>query len=351
MYKRDETYSFNIGSKKIGSNNPILIQTMSDIKTSKIEENIKLIDDCYKLGCDIIRFSVLDEDDCNALKEIKKHSKIPVIADIHFNYMYAIKALEANFDKVRINPGNFSYQHLDEFISKLLKTNACVRIGVNSGSLGKYSNFSSSFEEQYLKAFEDLVEPFEKKGFNKLVLACKHSNPIITRKLYETIANKYRYPLHLGVTESGFGINGAIKSSIALIPLLEEGLGNTIRISLSDSPKEEILACKTLLSNMNLKDNVPTLISCPTCGRTQVDVKRVARLVQDKLKYINKKITVAVMGCPVNGPGEAKNADIGIAGGKNTFTLFKKGKVINTYKEDEAIEELFKELDKFINEN
>ena len=351
MITREHTKEFNIGNKKIGKNNPILIQTMSDIKTSDVENNIKLIDDCVKLGCDMIRFSVLDEEDCKALKEIKQHSKIPVIADIHFNYMFAIKALEANFDKIRINPGNFSYRHLDELIEKLIEKNSCVRIGVNSGSLGKYEQNNTEIAKQFFNAVDEMLLPFKNKNFEKIVISCKHSNPNTTKLLYELIASHYDYPLHLGVTESGYGINGAIKTCVGLIPLLNEGLGNTIRISLSDSPQDEIVACKTLLGSLNLKKDIPTLISCPTCGRTQVNVKKFARLVEEKLKYVNKNISVAVMGCPVNGPGEAKNADIGIAGGKNTFTLFRKGKVIATYEQEQALKEVFNLLEHIENED
>lgn len=346
MISRDKTYKFTIGNTLIGGDSPILIQTMSNIKTSKVEENIKLCHDLEKLGCDMIRFSTLDEEDCLALKEIKMHTSLPVIADIHFNYKYALLALDAGVDKIRLNPGNITKNNLDEVVAKLKEKDAALRIGVNSGSLGKYALTSENVKEQFLTAVEEMLSYFESNDFHKIVLAAKNTSPDLTRELYFALAEKYQYPLHIGLTESGFGIQGTIKSCTALIPILSAGIGNTIRISLTDDPREEVLACKTLLKSMGLKKNVPTLISCPTCGRTQVDVYNIARYVEDKLKYVNKDITVAVMGCPVNGPGEAKHATFGIAGGINSFIVFKKGVAIGSYPEKEAMEILFNLIDK-----
>lgn len=343
---RENTYAFSIGDKLIGGNNPILIQTMSDIKTSKVEENVRFINECKKLGCDLVRFSVLDDEDCKALRKLKERSSLPLIADIHFNHNYALAALDAGFDKIRLNPGNIDKNHLDEVINKLLEKDAAIRVGVNSGSLGNFDAKDKKIVDNFLSAVDQIIEPLEKKGVKKIVISCKHSSPKITSDLYRIVSKKYRYPLHVGVTETGFGVQGIVKSCVGLIPILNEGIGNTIRISLTDSPYQEILACKTLLSNLGLKNNVLDIISCPTCGRTQVDVYNIVRIVQEKTKYLNKNVSIAVMGCPVNGPGEAKNATIGIAGGKNSFLLFKYGQIIGSYKQDEIIDILIEEVKK-----
>lgn len=345
LTKRFQTIQFNIGDKLIGGNSPILIQTMSDIKTSKIDENIKLVDEVYKLGCDLIRFSCLDLEDCKALSEIKKHSKIPIIADIHFQLTFALEAIKSGVDKIRINPGNLNKNQLDELINKVIEKDVSLRIGVNSGSLGKYIFSDQDKVKQFKNALDDILNPFEKKGFSKIVLASKDSNPLTTLKLYQMLAENYKYPLHVGVTEAGFGVNGAIKSCVGLIPILNLEIGNTIRMSLADSPQTEVIACKNLLNDLNLRSNVARLICCPSCGRTQVQLQKIAQIVEDKLIHTNKNITVAVMGCPVNGPGEAKEAEFGIAGGINSFTLFNKGEVIGTFSEKEALVQLFKLID------
>lgn len=345
---RENTKEIIIGNKKIGGNNPILIQTMANIKTSYIEDIIKLNDKLEAAGNDLLRLSVLDKEDAVAFKILSKKIKTPLIADIHFDYRLAILAIQNGASKIRINPGNIGGEdNLKKVIDVAKQYNVPIRIGVNSGSLN--SKFVNKHDEvdSYLKSLDEVVKLMEKYDFTNLVLSLKSSSPEITYEAYKRASAIYPYPLHIGVTETGAGAIGAIRTCVALVPLLKEGIGNTIRISLTEDPIEEVFACKALLKAMNLRKNIPELISCPTCGRTQVDLFSIYNKVKNKLDYVNKDIKVAVMGCPVNGPGEAKDADLGLAGGKNAFTFFKKGVPVCTLKEKEALELLFDEIDKF----
>lgn len=335
------TRVIKVGNKLLGGNNPILIQTMADIKTSKVDEVVKEAQECEKIGADLIRFSVLDDDDIEGLKIIKRNLNIPIVADIHFDYLLAIKAINAGVDKIRINPGNIPDKYLKEIVFKAKDKNIPIRIGINSGSYQIGSN-----PDKFLNELESYIQSIERFGYNNLVLSIKSSNPQITYELNKYASYRFDYPLHLGVTEAGFGKEAIIKSTVALAPLLSENIGDTIRISLSESPIEEIKACKYLLKSLGLKNNVPTLVSCPTCGRTTVNVFQLVRKVDLLLTNINKDIKVAVMGCPVNGPGEAKDADIAIAGIDGNFIVFKKGKIIFKADEDKAFNFLKDEIEK-----
>lgn len=329
MNPRTNTKKFSIGNKMIGGNSPILIQSMSDIKTSKVEENIKLTDSLTNYGLDMMRFSVLDNEDALALKKIKEAVRIPIIADIHFNADLALKAIESGVDKIRINPGNLPIDKVKSIRDAMQERNVALRIGVNSGSLGRYGRATIENTDPFFFAIDDMLKPFMETSFEKIVLSLKATDPQLTMALYERASKTYPYPLHVGLTESGYGVAGAVRTCVALVPLLSKGIGNTIRISLSDNRMQEMIACRTLLGSMGLRNDIPVLITCPTCGRTQCDVSREARTIdQYLLNSVHDDIRVAVMGCPVNGPGEAKDADIGLAGGIGTYLVFKKGKPV-----------------------
>lgn len=335
-----------VGDVALGGNNPIAIQTMANIKTSRIKEILEMEKDLSRLGNRLFRLSVLDEDDASAFKELALKSSTPLIADVHFNYLFAISALENGASAVRLNPGNISDpKQLKAVIECAKKHHAAIRIGVNSGSLPKDYQSKKDLASAYCQIMKDYLSFFEQRGFYDLVLSLKSSDPEITFQAYKMADAMFDYPLHIGVTEAGEGAIGAIRSCAALIPLLNLGIGNTIRISLTDPPREEVLAAKALLKSLNKMDHVPVLVSCPTCGRTQVDLMKVSRIVSKHLEGINKDIKVAIMGCPVNGPGEAKDADIGLAGGVSSFLVFKKGKPLKSLPEKEAVEFLLKEID------
>lgn len=348
--ERTKTKQVKIGNTFLGGNNHILIQSMCNIKTSKVDEVVKQINDCAIEGAELMRVSILDYDDAYAIKEIVSKINIPLIADIHFNYKFALLAIENGASKIRINPGNLkSEDELIQIIEAAKKHHVAIRIGVNGGSLDEklYEEFPN--KPLYFLLCQSALKYinfFENHNFFDLVISLKTSNIIDTIKAYEEFSNLSNYPLHIGLTESGFDEIGIIKSVAALSPLILEGIGNTIRISLTDDPLKEIKTCKRLLHDLGLYPNYPTIISCPTCGRTQVDVKTLAIKTYDYLEknHINKK--VAIMGCIVNGIGEGKNSDIGLAGGKNEYIIFKDGKILKTVKEKDALNELFKELDK-----
>ena len=341
---RLETRLVKIGNTSIGHSNNVKIQSMCNIKTSKYEEVIKQILELEKLGCDIIRVSVMDESDALAIKEIKKAIHIPLVADIHFDYRLALKAIENGVDKIRINPGNIgSIENVKKVVDACKEKHIPIRIGVNSGSLDKtIHDYSTHYTANALvESAKKHVKILEDLDFHDIVISLKGSDVLTTIKAYEIASETFPYPLHLGITEAGTKEIGIIRSVSGLAPLLLKGIGDTIRISLSADPKEEVIAAKRMLHDLGLYPNYPTLVACPTCGRTRVNVPGVADKVLKMLEEINKPITIAVMGCVVNGPGEAKNADIGIAGGNGEWILFKKGQVIATLKnDDEAIERL-----------
>jgi (E)-4-hydroxy-3-methylbut-2-enyl-diphosphate synthase len=323
---------------------------MCDIKTSKIKSVIAQINKCASLGADIMRVSVLDEKDAKAIKEIKKGISIPLVADIHFDYKLALLSIKNGADAIRINPGNIgSIEKIKFVVDACNEKNIPIRIGVNSGSMDKeIFNYDSKLTAQKMvDSIKKHVQILENLNFHNIVLSLKSSDVETTIKAYKLISDIYSYPLHIGVTEAGTKDISLIKTSLAFGVLLSEGIGDTIRVSMTSSPYEEIIAAKRILHELNLYPNYYSLISCPTCGRCMVDVEKIANQIEEYLEASNKKITVAVMGCVVNGPGEAKSADLGIAGGKNSFVLFKKGKIIKTIKEENAIEELKKEIDNF----
>lgn len=343
---REKTKKISIGRISIGGSNKILIQSMCNIKTSKTKEVIKQINECAKLGADLMRVSILDIEDAKAIKKIKKGIQIPLIADIHFSYQFALECIKSGVDAIRINPGNIGNEDkIKLVVDACKKKNIPIRVGVNSGSLDKTISNKSSAKALVASA-EKHVKILEKFGFTNIVISLKGSNVKDTVEAYELASKKFKYPLHVGITEAGPSEIGLIRSSAALAPILIKGIGNTIRISLSNDPTEEIIAAKRLLHDLGLYPNYPTLISCPTCGRTQVNLipltTKVLKYLEDN--HINKK--VAIMGCVVNGPGEAKECDIGLAGGNKEWVLFKKGKVIKKLKDKDIFNNFIKEINK-----
>lgn len=348
MIKRNETRPVKIGNLVLGGQNEVLIQSMCNIRTSKVEEVAAQINRCAALGAHYMRVSVLDEKDALAIREIKKRISIPLVADIHFDYRLALLSIEAGVDKIRINPGNIgSIENVKKVVEACKEKHIPIRIGVNSGSLDKdIHDYESKYT--YVKLVESAkkhVQILEDLGFYDIVLSLKGSNVLETIAAYRLAAVTFPYPLHLGITEAGNKDIGVIRSVAGLSPLIIDGIGDTIRISLSDTPEEEIKTCKRMLHDLGLYPNYPTLVSCPTCGRTQVDLIDMSNKVLEYLETVNKPIHVAVMGCIVNGPGESKNADIGVAGGNKRWVIFKKGKVIKTVDEKDGLAALKEEID------
>lgn len=350
MKTRNETRSVKIGNIQLGGQNKVVIQSMCNIKTENYIAVSKQINECAALGAEMMRVSVMDEKDAEAIKEIKKRISIPLVADIHFDYRLALLAMENGVDKIRINPGNIGdIENVKKVVALAKEKKIPIRIGVNSGSLDKsIHDYSTNYTaEKLVDSAKKHVEILESLGFYDIVISLKGSNVLETIAAYRLAAKTFPYPLHLGITEAGFKDISLIRSAAGLAPLLLEGIGDTIRISISGDPKDEVIAAKRLLHDCGLYPNYPTIVACPTCGRTQVDVEALARKVMDYLETVNKPIHVAVMGCVVNGPGEAKNADIGIAGGHHEYVIFKKDKVLAKVKEEDAFEALKKEIERF----
>lgn len=338
-----------IGDVYIGSTHSVKIQSMANTTTSNISETINQITTLENAGCQIIRVAVQDESDAKAISEIKKAIHIPIVADIHFDYLLAIESIKAGADKIRINPGNIgSFEKVKAIIDVAKEYDIPIRIGVNSGSidseiLKKYNNEPTI--DAMIESIDKYIKFFEENSFYNLVLSVKTTNPFDTIKVNEALNDLYSYPLHIGLTESGTKTSGTVRSSYVLSTLLNNDIGDTIRVSLTSDPLDEIIVAKEILSLTN-KLEKPTLISCPTCGRTKYDMFLIVDEVEKYLNTINKKITVAVMGCVVNGPGEAKHADIGIAGGNKKGVLFKKGEIIRTINEKDIVKELIEEIKK-----
>ena len=344
------TKQVKIGNVIIGGGNPVVIQSMANIKTSKIDDVVRQIAELEVLGCDIIRVSVKDDDDVKALSEIKKRISIPLVADIHFNYKYALKAIDAGVDKIRINPGNIgSERNVEEVAKALIHSDVAVRVGSNSGSiekdfLVKYGKSDVSLAESALKN----VAALERYGVDKIVVSAKASSVPLTVKTYEYLHEKTDYPLHVGVTEAGTYNSGIVKSSIGIGSLLLKGIGDTIRVSLTAQPREEIFAAKRILRSVGLDENYVEVISCPTCGRTEYDSILLAGKVEELTSGIKKHLKIAVMGCVVNGPGEAADCDLGIAGGSGYCAFFRNGEVYKKVPFENAEEEFIKEIEKLV---
>ena len=343
--KRHETKSVKVGNLTFGGNNKVYIQSMTNTQTYDVKATVAQIKRLEDAGCEIVRVAVLNKRDAAALGEIKRQIKIPLVADIHFDYKLAIEAVNQGVDKIRINPGNIgSMEKVQAVVNACKSKNIPIRIGVNSGSM---MDGMDPTPENMVKAAKYHVDILESLGFYDIVLSLKATNIETMIEAYRLASVTFPYPLHLGVTEAGTAFGGSIKSAMALGILLYEGIGNTIRVSLTDTPEIEIRAAKEILNNLGLRDNTPNLISCPTCGRIQYDMIQIAKDIETYLTTVNKKITVAIMGCKVNGPGEAKHADIGVAGGKGEAVIFKKGEIVTKVKESEVYDTLTKMIDEF----
>ena len=344
---RDQTKVIRIGDRVIGGGNPILIQSMTNTKTEDVEATVAQILRLEEAGCEIVRCTVPTMEAALALKEIKKQIHIPLVADIHFDYKMAIAAMENGADKIRINPGNIgSIDRIKAVVDCAKERNIPIRIGVNSGSLEKelVEKYNGVTAEGIVESALDKVKIVEDLGYDNLVVSIKSSDVMMCAKAHELIAEKCKYPLHVGITESGTVFSGNIKSSVGLGIILSQGIGDTIRVSLTGDPVEEIKTAKLVLRTLGLRKGGIEVVSCPTCGRTQIDLIKLANEVETLVAGIPLDIKVAVMGCIVNGPGEAKEADIGIAGGKGEGLLIKKGEIIKKVPEDQLLATLKEEL-------
>lgn len=347
MY-RDNTKVIQIGDKKIGGGNPILIQSMTNTKTEDVAATVAQIKRLEAAGCEIIRCTAPTMEACKAIGEIKKQISIPLVADIHFDYKMAIAAMEYGADKIRINPGNIgSVDRVKAVVDVAKERNIPIRIGVNSGSLEKHlvEKYKGVTAEGIVESALDKVGIIEDLGYDNLVVSIKSSDVMMCVKAHELLADKTPYPLHVGITESGTVQSGNIKSAIGLGLILSQGIGDTIRVSLTEDPVEEIKSAKLILRTLGLRKGGIEVVSCPTCGRTQIDLIGLAQKVEKLVEDYPLDIKVAVMGCVVNGPGEAKEADLGIAGGIGEGLLIKKGEIIRKVPEEQLLQTLKDELE------
>lgn len=346
--KRTKTRQIKVGDVLIGGQKKVVIQSMCNTKTTDIDGTVKQILELEKAGCEVIRVACPTIEDAKAIKEIKKAIHIPIVADIHFDYKIALEAIKSGVDKIRINPGNIGSEDKVKMVVEACKEKKIpIRIGVNSGSIEKelLEKYGHPTAEAMIESAKRHVEILENLDFYDICISLKASDLDLCIKTYELASRVFPYPLHIGITEAGTAFSGTIKSSIGLGVLLRKGIGDTIRVSLADDPVEEVKVAKEILKDCNLL-KLPRLVACPTCGRTQIDLIPLVKEVEEYLQTINKDITVAVMGCAVNGPGEAREADIGIAGGIKEGLLFKKGEIIKKIPQERIVEVLKEEINK-----
>lgn len=351
MTYRASTKPVQIGSRVIGGGNPVLIQSMCNTKTEDSASTIAQILELERAGCDIIRVAVPTMEAAESLKTIKKAIHIPLVADIHFDYRLAIAAIECGADKIRINPGNIgSEERVQAVVDKAKEYGVPIRVGVNSGSLEKHliEKYGGVTAEGIVESALDKAALIERMGYDNLVLSIKSSDVMMCVKAHELIAKKTPYPLHVGITEAGTILSGNIKSAIGLGLILNQGIGDTIRVSLTGNPVEEVKSAKLILKTLGLRTGGVEVVSCPTCGRTQIDLIGLANQVETMVQEYPLDIKVAVMGCVVNGPGEAREADLGIAGGIGEGLLIKRGEVIRKVPEAELLNALKAELDQML---
>jgi len=338
-----------VGKVLIGGDNPISVQSMTNTVTNDIESTVKQIKELENAGCHIVRLAITDLDDAKAIPKIKREITIPIIADIQYDYKLALEAIKYGVDGLRLNPGNIgSEDRVREVVKACKEKRISIRVGVNAGSIKKEYLEKYKGVNEYSMVYSALeqIRILEDMDFQDIKISLKASNVPLTVKAYEKMSNLVDYPLHLGITEAGPIWKGSIKSSVGIGILLSKGIGDTIRISLTGNPVEEVKVGRQILKSLNLLNEGIELISCPTCGRTNIDLIKIVEEAEKRLAGINKHIKVAIMGCPVNGPGEAREADIGIAGGKGEGLLFKKGKIIKKVKEEDLLDELLKEIEK-----
>lgn len=346
--KRKLTREINIGGVKIGGNNPIAIQSMCNTDTRDVKATVEQIKKLEKAGCEIIRVAVPDMQAAECIRDIKNSISIPLVADIHFDYRLALKCMDNGIDKIRINPGNIGSADRVKQVADMAKKNHIpIRVGVNSGSLERelVEKYGGVTPQGLVESALRHVKLLEDNDFYDTAISIKASNVPFSVEVYELLSDTVDYPLHVGITEAGTVWGGTIKSAVGIGAILSRGIGDTIRVSLTGDPVEEIYAAKEILKDLGLRRFGVEFISCPTCGRTSIDLIKIANEVEDKIKNIDKNIKVAVMGCAVNGPGEAREADIGIAGGHGEGLIFKKGEILRKVPENKLVEELLKEIE------
>ena len=351
--KREQTRPVKVGPLTIGGGSHVVIQSMCNTKTKNVDATVDQIRRLTAAGCELVRLAIFDMEDAEAIKDIKPQVNIPLVADIHFNYRLALKCVENGIDKIRINPGNIgSIDHTRAVVEACKEKHIPIRIGVNGGSLEKeiLAKYGKPTPEGMVESAKRHVKILEDLDFHDIVISLKSSNTLLTIKAYELASETFPYPLHVGVTEAGTELGGTVKSAFGIGHLLYEGIGDTIRVSLSDDPVQEIRVAKILLKELGLTKGVPTLVSCPTCGRIQYDMLPIAHEMEDFLTNIHSDITVAIMGCAVNGPGEAKNADIAIAGGVNSGLLIKHGEIVRKVPQEDLLNVLKEEVLKMVEE-
>ncbi len=352
MLMKQTTKAIKLGTLNIGAGAPVMVQSMTNTDTRNVQETLAQIEALVAVGCEAVRLAILDDKAAKALKEIKQNVQIPLIADIHFEHKLAITALEAGVEGLRINPGNIgSKKNVDAVVDCAKTHNAIIRIGVNGGSLHKdlLQKYGGPTPEAMVESALCHVSILEERGFYNTKISLKSSHVLETIAAYKLLAKKCDYPLHIGITEAGGLLRGAVKSAVGLGVLLWEGIGDTLRVSLTADPVQEVIAAYEILRSLGLRQYGPEIISCPTCGRTEIDLIGLADKVEEYLKNESAPIKVAVMGCVVNGPGEAREADIGIAGGRDKGSIFRKGKIIKTVRGQENLLPAFmKELDKLL---
>ncbi|MCL2564807.1 MAG: flavodoxin-dependent (E)-4-hydroxy-3-methylbut-2-enyl-diphosphate synthase [Defluviitaleaceae bacterium] len=349
MFNRRKTKVITVGDVKVGGDNPISIQSMTNTKTKDTKATIEQINLLTDKGCEVIRVAISDMKDADALIKIKENIRLPLVADIHFDYRLAIKSIENGADKIRINPGNIgSTERVRAVVEKAAEHQIPIRIGVNSGSLEKdiLEKFGKVTAEGLSESALRNIKIIEDLGYDNLVVSMKSPSVPLSIEAHKILSASCDYPLHIGITESGTTYAGSIRSAVGIGALLTMGIGDTIRVSLTGDPIEEVRCAKEILASLELRKFGVNFVSCPTCGRTEVDLISIANTVENALKNINKDITVAVMGCVVNGPGEAKDADIGIACGKGSGIIFKKGEILRKVNEEDLAKELLEEIDR-----
>lgn len=347
MIIRRKTRQISIGSVRIGGDAHISIQSMTKTDTRDIQATIKQIRRLEKAGCEIVRVAVIDEKAADAIKEIKRKINIPLIADIHFHYQLALKAMEAGADAIRINPGNIGGQdRLKRIVKEAKMRSIPIRIGVNAGSLEKQlqKEFGGPTPEAMVESALKTISFMEDLGFNLIKVSLKASDVLKTVEAYRLFSKRSDYPLHVGITEAGIGMSAIIKSSIGIGVLLEEGIGDTIRVSLTGDPVHEVYVANDILRALKISEKGVEIISCPTCGRCEIDLIPIVKNIESCVRNISKPMTVAIMGCVVNGPGEAKEADLGIAAGRSSGVLFKKGRIIKKVDKKDFVKVLLNEI-------
>lgn len=347
--ERRKSRKIKLGNTTLGGDSPVLVQSMLNVPSTNIDGSVAQAKALAAAGCQVIRFAIPDEAALDLIEPIKNAVDVPLVADIHFNYRLALGAAQRGIDKIRINPGNIGSDDRVKAVADICREKQIpIRIGVNSGSLEKHilAKYGASTPEAMVESAMYHAALLEKFDFNDIVISIKSSNVPTMIAAYEMAAQRCDYPLHLGVTEAGTERMGIIKSAAGIGSLLCHGIGDTIRVSLTDDPVKEVFAAMDILKAIGLKNDSPYLIACPTCGRTRIDLVGLAKQVEEKLRDVHKPIKVAVMGCVVNGPGEAREADIGIAGGDGEGLLFKKGQILRKVPEDQLLTELMKEIDK-----